>query len=291
MKIPGGPHRPPGKQQEIKMFNLLLWPFIACVVLTGIHAYLGMHVIKRGVIFVDLALAQTAALGTLAGFAAGVTMHSGSSYLISLGFAIAGALFFAWARPLEKIVPQEAVIGITYVFAAAASVLILSRAPSEAEHIKDMLVGNILFVKPGEVIKTAVLYGGIGAFHVIFRKKFWIVADDSSEASKEKINVPLWDFLFYASFGAVVTSSVGIAGVLLVFSYLIIPAICSSMLAKTLKNRLLISWGIGIACSLGGMALSVYMDLPTGASIVAVFGVTFALFLAGKSIAVKIKRG
>jgi zinc/manganese transport system permease protein len=269
------------------MFELLLWPFIACVVLTGIHAYLGMHVIKRGVIFVDLALAQTAAMGTLVGFAAGITMNSGVSYLISLGFALAGALFFAWARPLEKIAPQEAVIGITYVFAAAASVLILSKAPSEGEHIKDMLVGNILFVKPSEVIKTTVLYGTIGAFHYIFRKNFWLVTDNYKEACMEKVNVPLWDFLFYATFGAVVTSSVGIAGVLLVFSYLIIPAICSTMLAKTVKNRLLISWGLGILCSLGGMALSVYRDLPTGASIVAVCGAMFTLFLIAKSIIMK----
>ena len=194
------------------MFDLLLWPFIACVVLTGIHAYLGMHVIKRGVIFVDLALAQTAGLGTLVGFAAGIAMHTTGSYLISLSFALAGALFFAWARSLEKIVPQEAVIGITYVFAAAAAVLILSKAPSEAEHIKDMLVGNILFVKPAEVIKTAVLYSVIGIFHFIFRKKFWLVTDDCDEACREKVNIPFWDFLFYATFGAVVTSSVEIAG-------------------------------------------------------------------------------
>jgi zinc/manganese transport system permease protein len=265
------------------MFDLLLWPFIACIVLTGIHAYLGLHVIKRGVIFVDLALAQTAGLGTLAGFAIGVAMHTTGSYLISLLFALAGALFFAWARPHEKIVPQEAVIGITYVFAAATAVLIMSKAPSEAEHIKDMLVGNILFVKPEEVIKTAVLYTGIGIFHFIFRKKFWLVTEDCDKACREKINIPLWDFLFYATFGAVVTLSVGIAGVLLVFSYLIIPAICSMMIADTLKNRLLISWGLGIAGSLGGMALSVYKDLPTGASIVAVFGVMFAVFLMIKS--------
>jgi zinc/manganese transport system permease protein len=266
------------------MFDLLLWPFIACIVLTGIHAYLGMHVIKRGVIFVDLALAQTAALGTLVGFAAGIVMHSTGSYLISLGFALAGALFFAWARSLEKIVPQEAVIGITYVFAAAAAVLILSKAPSESEHIKDMLVGNILFVKPAEVIKTAVLYGAIGIFHFIFRKKFWLVTEYCGEACREKINIPFWDFLFYATFGAVVTSSVEIAGVLLVFSYLIIPAICSIMLTDKLRNRLFISWALGIAGSLGGMALSVYKDLPTGASIVAVFGAIFALFLLIKYI-------
>jgi zinc/manganese transport system permease protein len=147
-----------------------------------------------------------------------------------------------------------------------------------------MLVGNILFVKPAEVIKTAVLYSAIGIFHFIFRKKFWLVTENCGEAYKEKINIPFWDFLFYATFGAVVTSSVEIAGVLLVFSYLIIPAICSMMLSDKLKTRLFISWTLGIAGSLGGMALSVYKDLPTGASIVAVFGVMFALFLLIKYI-------
>lgn len=279
--------RPRSHNKEYIMLDLLLWPFIACVVLTGIHAYLGMHVIRRGVIFVDLALAQTAGLGTLVGFAAGIAMHTTGSYLVSLSFALAGALFFAWTRSLEKLVPQEAVIGITYVFAAATAVLILSKAPSEAEHIKDMLVGNILFVKPAEVIKTAVLYSVIGIFHFIFRKKFWLVTDDCDEACREKVNIPFWDFMFYATFGAVVTSSVEMAGVLLVFSYLIIPAICSMMLANSLKNRLFISWGLGIAGSLGGMALSVYLDLPTGASVVAVFGGIFALFLVGKSVKAK----
>jgi zinc/manganese transport system permease protein len=269
------------------MFDLLLWPFIACVVLTGIHAYLGMHVIKRGVIFVDLALAQTAALGTLAGFAAGIAMHSTGAYLVSLLFAMAGAVFFAWTRPLEKIVPQEAVIGITYVFAAAVSVLILSKAPSEAEHIKDMLVGNILFVKPVDVIKAAVIYSAIGIFHYIFRKKFWLVTESRTEADGKKINVRLWDFLFYATFGAVVTVSVEIAGILLVFSYLIIPAICSMMLAENQKARLFIAWGLSISGSLGGIALSVYKDLPTGASIVAVFGVMFAIFLSVRAFSQK----
>jgi len=273
------------------MFDILLWPFIACVVLTGIHAYLGMHVIRRGVIFVDLALAQTAAMGTLVGFAFGVAMHTTGSYLISLAFALAGAFFFAMAREMEKLVIQEAVIGITYVFAAAASVLILAKAPAESEHIKDMLVGNILFVKPEEVIKTAVLYSAIGIFHFIFRKNFWLVTEDCEKACEKKMNVELWDFLFYATFGAVVTSSVEMAGVLMVFSYLIIPAICSIMIAKTLKNRLFISWGLGIAGSLAGMGVSVSLDMPTGASIVAVFGIMFAIFLAGKALTMRKAKG
>lgn len=260
------------------MFDLLLWPFIACVVIVGIHAYLGMHVIERGVIFVDLALAQTAALGALFGFVIGIELHTAGSYFFSLGSAVLAAVFLSWARNSAKHIQQEAVIGILYVLAAAVSVLILSKAPSEAEHIKYMLVGNILFVKPAEVIKTAVLYSAIGAFHYIFREKFLAITRDC-DGCAEKLNVQLWDFLFYATFGAVVTSSVEIAGVLLVFSYLIVPAVCTIMFFKTVKSRLLISWIIGIVGSVAGMAVSVLFDLPTGASIVAMFGVIFIISL------------
>jgi len=265
------------------MFELLLWPFIACVVLAGIHAYLGMHVIERGVIFVDLALAQTAALGALFGFVLGIELHTLGSYFFSLGSAVLVAVFLSWARNSAKHIQQEAVIGILYVFAAAVSVLILSKAPSEAEHIKYMLVGNILFVKSGEVIKTVVLYSAIGAFHFIFRDKFMAITLDCEGCTK-KMNVQLWDFLFYATFGAVVTSSVEIAGVLLVFSYLIVPAVCAMMFYKTVKARLIASWIIGIIGSTAGVAVSVFIDLPTGASIVAVFGAVFAVMMAYRTL-------
>jgi len=273
------------------MLELLKWPMLACIVLASIHTYLGMHVIRRGIIFVDLALAQTAAMGTLVGFASGIAMHTTGSYLISLAFALAGALFFTWARTMEKVVLQEAVIGITYVFAAAAAVLILSKSAAESEHIKDMLVGNILFVKPGDILKTAIAYAAIGAFHFVFRKKFWLITEESTEACrKDNINVGLWDFFFYATFGAVVTLSVEMAGVLMVFSFLIIPAICAAMITKAVKSRLFISWGLAILCSIGGIAVSVSMDTPTGASIVAVFGIMFALFLAVKSILMRFEK-
>ncbi|MCE5300814.1 MAG: metal ABC transporter permease [Spirochaetia bacterium] len=260
------------------MFELLLWPFIACTALAGIHAYLGMHVIERGVIFVDLALAQTASLGALFGFILGIELHTTGSYLFSLGFALVAAIFLSWARNTVKNIQQEVVIGILYVFAAAVSVLILSKAPSEAEHIKYMLVGNILFVKPEDVIKMVILYSAIGVFHYIFRDRFLAVSRrDNSGAVK--VNAALWDFLFYATFGTVVTSSVEIAGVLLVFSYLIVPAACSIMFFETIKARLIVSWSLGTAGSVAGMALSVFFDLPIGASIVAIFGAIFALFL------------
>ncbi len=208
----------------------------------------------------------------------GIEIHTAGSYFFSLGAALLAAIFLSWARGYSKQIQQESVIGILYVFAAAVSVLILSKAPSEAEHIKYMLVGNILFVKPVEVIKTAVLYSIIGAFHYIFREKFMAISRDC-EACANKVNVQLWDFLFYATFGAVVTSSVEIAGVLLVFSYLIVPAVCAMMFYKTVKAWLIVSWIIGVAGSLIGMTVSVFLDLPTGASIVAIFGIVFFLVL------------
>lgn len=267
------------------MIDILLLPFLACVILTGMHAYLGMHIIERGVIFVDLALAQTAVLGALIGFIFGIELHTTGSYFFSLGTALITAFFLSWMRNYERQIQQEAVIGVLYVFAAAVCVLILSKAPSEAEHIKYMLVGNILFVKPEEAIKIAILYSAIGIFHFVFRHKFMAITLDFKNCEK-KMNVRFWDFLFYATFGAVVTSSVEIAGVFLVFSYLIVPALCSMMFYKAVKARLIVSWIIGIIGSVIGITMSVLFDFPTGASIVTVFGIVFAAGLTGKILKV-----
>ncbi|MEW6685811.1 MAG: metal ABC transporter permease [Candidatus Edwardsbacteria bacterium] len=254
------------------MFELMLLPFAACLILTGIHAYLGIHVIEREVIFVDLALAQIAALGAIIAFLFGMELHSTAAYVFSIAFTFVGATIFALTRLKERKVSQEAIIGIVYAVSAACSILVLDRAPSEAEHIKYMLVGNILFVKWPEIIKMAVLYGVIGLFHFIYRRKFLLISLNSEEAQKEKIPIKWWDFLFYATFGVVVTSSVEIAGVLLVFSYLIVPAVCAMLLSDKLKTRLLLGWALGSLTSLIGLYLSATLDFPTGAAIVCAFG-------------------
>src|SRR5690349_15553866 len=205
------------------ILRLLAAPFVASLILTGIHAYLGVHVVQRGVIFVDLSLAQIAALGgTIALLLpiSGGDAHAPSVYWISLAFTFIGALVFSTIRSRHARIPQEAIIGICYAVASAASILAMSKATSESEHLKDMLVGNILAVSWAEVIKTALLYGAIGAFHFIFRRQFLAISLDHNAAEASGMNVRLWDFLFYASFGFVVTSSVSIAGVLLVFCYL-----------------------------------------------------------------------
>ena len=264
------------------ILSFLVLPFMAGLVLTGIHAYLGVHVVERGVIFVDLSLAQIAALGTTAALLAGYDLHSGVSYFWSLAFTIAGAAVFAFTRVhRETRIPQEAIIGIVYAVSAAAAILVMSKAPQETEHLKDMLVGNILAVSWHTVIKTALLYAGVGAFHFIFRRQFLAISIGAHNGEAETIpNVKLWDFLFYTSFGFVVTSSVAIAGVLLVFSYLIVPSVAAMLFSTSIGKRLAIGWTMGALVSALGILLSFKLDLPTGATIVCTFGLAL-LILAG----------
>src|SRR5512138_693851 len=192
---------------DTSVLAFLAAPFVASLILTGIHAYLGVHVVERGVIFVDLSLAQIAALGTTIAVLMGIEPHGDGAYVVSLAFTFVGAAVFSTIRGHKARIPQEAVIGICYAVASAASILAMSKATSESEHLKDMLVGNILAVSWAEVGKTAALYGAIGAFHYIFRHKFLAISMNPRKAEAEGISIKLWDFLFYASFGFVVTSS------------------------------------------------------------------------------------
>lgn len=266
------------------IFAFLLAPVVASLILAGIHAYLGLHVVERGVIFVDLALAQIAALGTTVGFLLGYGLHGPGSYWFSLGFTFLGAGLFAMTRMIEARIPQEAFIGIAYAVSAAIAILAMSSAPEGAEHIKDMLVGNILVVSWTDIWKTAALYGAIGLFHYIFRAKFLAISLDADDAARRGIPVRRWDFLFYMSFGFVVTSSVAIAGVLLVFSYLIVPSVTAMLFARRITTRLAIGWAMGAIVSILGIAASFLLDLPTGATIVATFGAALLLATLGRVI-------
>src|SRR5438094_4133141 len=268
---------------DTSVLVFLAAPFVASLILTGIHAYLGVHVVERGVIFVDLSLAQIAALGATLALLLPITggdPHSPISYWISLAFTFLGAFVFSTIRSRRARIPQEAIIGICYAVASAAAILAMSKATSESEHLKDMLVGNILAVAWPEVAKTAVLYGAIGAFHYIFRHKFLAISMDPKKAEAEGISIKAWDFLFYASFGFVVTSSVAIAGVLLVFCYLIVPSVAAMLYADTIGRRLAIGWSMGTVVSALGIYLSLKLDLPTGATIVCTFGVVLILMAA-----------
>ena len=265
------------------MLQFLAAPFAASLILTGIHAYLGVHVVERGVIFVDLSLAQIAALGgTIALLMpmSGGDAHSPAVYWVSLGFTFIGALVFSTIRVQRARIPQEAIIGVCYAVASAASILAMSKATSESEHLKDMLVGNILAVSWPEVGRTAILYGAIGLFHYVFRHKFLAISMDHKSAEARGIPIKLWDFLFYASFGFVVTSSVSIAGVLLVFCYLIVPSVAAMLYADDIGKRLAIGWSMGTIVSALGVYLSLALDLPTGATIVCTFGLVLIAMAA-----------
>jgi zinc/manganese transport system permease protein len=253
----------------------LMWvPFLMCLVLTGIHVYLGFHVIAREVVFVDIALAQIAALGATAAFLLGFAIESWQSYGSALGFTLLGALVLAMTRSRERRVSQEAVIGVVYAVSSAAALLLADRSPHGAEHLRGMLVGSILSVSGSDVLKVAVLYSAIGLFHWLCRRPFFLISTDPGEAYRQGWRVRWWDFAFYASFALVVTSSVRIAGVLLVFSYLIVPALAGILVGGGVAMRLLVGWGFGTLVSVIAMLASAIFDLPTGATVVCAFGAT-----------------
>ncbi len=275
---------------DLTILQFLAAPFVASLILAGIHAYLGVHVVERGVIFVDLSLAQIAALGATIALLLPISNgdpHAGSVYWISLAFTFIGAAIFSTIRVRKARIPQEAIIGICYAVASAAAILAMSKATSESEHLKDMLVGNILAVSWPEVVKTAILYGAIGAFHYIFRRKFLAISMDHLRAENAGVSVRFWDFLFYASFGFVVTSSVSIAGVLLVFCYLIVPSVAAMLYAERIGSRLAIGWTMGTVVSALGVYLSLKLDLPTGATIVCTFGLVLVLMAIARPFLVR----
>ncbi len=260
------------------MLDLLWLPFLACLMLTGIHVYLGLHVLARGVIFVDLALAQVAALGITIAFLAGHPMQSEAAYWYALAFTVGGAGLFSLTRfRRAAAIPHEAVIGIVYAVSAALTVLVVDRAPQGAEHIKQLLVGSILTVTPGETARLALLYTVIGAVHVSIRRPLLEISFDPDGASTRGRAVRWWDFAFYVTFGVVVTSSVRAAGVLLVFSYLIVPAAVGALLSGSVAGRLVIGWTVGAMVSALGLWASFAWDLPTGAAVVATFGALMAV--------------
>jgi zinc/manganese transport system permease protein len=274
----------------MEILQFLILPFIASLILTGIHAYLGVHVVERGVIFVDLALAQIAALGATIAILVGMDPHGTAAYWMSLGFTFLGAMIFSFVRPRDKRIPLEAFIGICYAVASAAAIIAMSKATGETEHLKDMLVGNILAVSKHDVIKTAILYGAIGLFHFIFRKKFLAISMRHGATESSGGNDRLWDFLFYASFGFVVTSSVAIAGVLLVFCYLIVPSVGAMLFADRIGTRLAIGWTMGTLVSALGCYFSVLFDTPTGATIVCTFGAVLVCMAIAKSLSFNPKK-
>lgn len=254
-----------------EFLQIMIWPFLACLVLTGIHAYLGLHVIERQVIFVDLALAQIAVLGASIALVFGHGLDSAASYWLSLSFTVIGAGLFSLTRFRRQRIPHEAIIGIVYVVCAALLLLVLNFSGEGTEQIRQSLVGNILLITPHELWKIFLIYSAVGFLHYAFRRPFLLISSDPAGAFRQGLNVRWWDFLFYATLGIVVTSSVKIAGVLLVFSFLVIPAVAAMLYAQSHRGRLIFGWMFGTVGSMAGIAVSYFFDWPTAASVVCVF--------------------
>lgn len=252
--------------------EVLLPPFVACLVLTGIHTYLGLHVVSRGVIFVDLALAQIAALGATFAFLVGYDPRGTGGYVYSLIFAFIGAAIFSVSRLKEQRVPQEAIIGISFAVASALSILIADQAPQGSEFVEAMLTGALLWVPWSTILKTAGIYSLVGLFHWYYRDRFLTISLEPRKAEEKGWNIRWWDFLFYTSFGFVITSSVSMAGVLLVFSFLVIPSVIAMMFGHSISQRLMIGWGLGTVVSMAGLTLSYRYDFPSGPAVVGTFG-------------------
>jgi zinc/manganese transport system permease protein len=257
---------------------VMRWPLAACLVLPPLLVYLGLHVVKREVIFVDLALAQVATMGTCIALILGFQFGDLATFWISLGVTFLAAGLFSWSRSVEKHdVPQEAIIGITFVVAAATVILLLSRVAGGKEELEHLLTGDILNVNAGDVGKRAATFVALGAFYGTFHKRFALISEDVAKAFAAGSSVRLWDFFFYAAFSLVVVNFVRIAGVLLTFAYLIVPAVCAVMLAQTWKSRLIVGWITAAVASLVGLIASYKLDLPTGAAIVVACGLCLAL--------------
>jgi zinc/manganese transport system permease protein len=260
-----------------EMLSFMAAPFAACLVLVGLHAYFGIHVIERRILFVDLAVAQFAALGAVVGFAFGQHPGETGSTLFSLGFATLAAALFALTRVRIEKLPQEAIIGITFVVASAATILVADRAPEGAEHIKETLAGSLLWVTWPTVQKVLVVYLCIGVFHWLLRHRFMLVTTDPEEAYRRGWQVRWWDFLFYFSFGVMITFSVEIGGILMVFAYLVIPACVAILLHAGMRSRLIVGWIVGAVGSGLGLLGSYYLDMPTGPAIVVVLGLLLSV--------------
>jgi len=257
-------------------------PLLMCLLLVGIHCYLGLHVLARGVIFVDLAIAQVAALGMTLAYFWGFEHSSLASYLVALTGTFLAALFFALSGRFKHSISQEAIIGVIYAFSSATVILVLDKLSHGAEEMKNTLVGEILWVTWKDVLKVAVIYSVVAIVHFLLRKPLL-------RNSFEEKGHWIWDFLFYALFGVVITSSVQVSGVLLVFSFLVVPSLISALFFQGILSRLLFGWVLGFILCFLGIVLSYIWDLPSGALIVAVFtavpvlGVLVLTFFGNKS--------
>jgi len=259
-------------------------PAAACLIFSGVFTYFGCHVLKREIIFVDIALAQLAALGVTL---SDVFEHQHSEIevlLFSLLAVLAGAAFFSYTQRFTTRIPQEASIGIVYVVGASVALLIASQSAHGAEHLRDILNGSILWVTWPRVMTLLFVVALVAIPHWIYRDQFWKLSVQYRQKVKDRSGY-LWDFLFYLTLGLVIVISVKTAGIFLIFTFLIVPAVVGALFSSRFKPQLIIGSMVSVATSLVGLVLSFNLDLPTGATLACCFGLVFfvSLFLYKKS--------
>jgi len=256
-------------------------PMAGCILLSMVYTYLGCHVLKREIIFIDLSLAQLAALGTTVAFVNGLDLESSEATLLSILFIVAGSLFFAWARKFSNVIPHEAVIGIIYIFSASTGLLLSSKSSHGAEHFRNLLNGSLLWITWESIIKLIIILIIPALIHFIYHRQMVNFSNTYKEQElKLSSKAYLWDFLFYFSIGLIIVFSIRSAGVFLIFTWLIVPAACVSLFFDSLYKQFAYGSVLGAIVSCLGLILSYWMDLPTGSTIVCVFGIIFLFTLA-----------
>ena len=265
-------------------------PICLCIILVGICGYVGVHVIMREVIFIDIALAQIAALGVSFGIFLGMELDNPYTFVISMAFTLLAAFLLSGTRQLSRLVPQETFIGILYATGAAAVVLAGDRLPHGSEQVHDLMVGHLLWVSWSEVLTYFVIYLILGIIYFLLHKnllKFSILKKENNNSAKHAM---LWDFIFYALLGILVTFAVRVAGVLLVFGFLIVPAMIGALLAKSFFARMTIGWISGVLMSLIGSYLSYGLDFPTGGMVVVTLGFGMPVIAVIKGVQLKLTK-
>ena len=256
-----------------EIIQFLFMPFLACLTMIGIFGYFGTHVLERKIVFIDIALAQIVAVGSAVAFIIwNVEANNIIAYLCAFGFTLLAAIFYSFTNKRITQIPQEAIMGASYAIAAAGALFLLAMATGGNVHLEDMLTGSILWANWTDVITCVVVFGVVGLFHIVFRKNFKKISQSYQGALNEGLKAPIWDFLFYVSLGIVITYSIRIAGVLVVFSFLIIPATFSALFTKSWKKRLVCAWLVGTIASILGLTFSYFFDFSSGPSIVSFLG-------------------
>jgi len=259
----------------MESLGFLFYPLVACVLLILIHTYFGIHILERGIIFVDLSLAQFIGIGIA--FFCLLGHGNVGEYLFPAAFALLGAFILSLSRRIAVHTNIEAFIGVLYIFSFAASILILDRSPHGTEEFKNILNGNIIWIGGREVLHTALLYSAVGVLHYIFRRRFFLL-------SQEGKGGVAWEFLFFCSFAAVLVKSVQMAGILQVFAFLIIPALIGRLFTRKPLQVLLGGWLLGFLASAFGLLASYSWDLPAAPLIVAFLSIAYFMILTARAL-------